>query len=254
MTHLPSTPVENSRRLCEHLSPVLAAHAGGPVFLVDGDRTLTAADTSRPFLEDGGVDPGLLKVRFQRDGYCFDAFRACAALHLGVGARFADLAQAVAARVALYPGAAAFLAAAHARAPVYVVTAGVAPLWRAVLDGHGLAAIPVLGGIDPALPVVFGREEKGLVSRGLRERGCQVIALGDSGVDLDMLRAAHHAVVVVSSSNRDLLPQLRGHPSLFQVAPGAERHPGIAELGFSQVLELLDGPAGSANKEREHAP
>ena len=43
-------------------------------------------------------------------------------------------------------------------------------------------------------------------------------------------------------------------PSLFQVAPGAERHPGIAELGFSQVLELLDGPAGSANKEREHAP
>lgn len=242
MTDLPLTPDDNALRITAAIRPHLARVEGRPVVLVDGDRTLSPDDTSRTFAARAGIDPMLVKRRFQRDGYVFDAFRYHAALHIALGEEaFARLAPEIAAEAPLYPGAIDGLRSLSDRAEVFVVSAGIPAIWRAILERHGLGGVKVIGGIDPAQPYVFGRSEKGLVARRLREVAGATLAIGDSDVDTEMLLAADRAVVVVNHHlNADLLPHLAVHPSLWQIAPGAQHHAHIKQICFEDLITLLD--------------
>jgi phosphoserine phosphatase len=242
MSSLPTSISENDERVRETLRSLVERARERPVFLVDGDRTLTPEDTSRTFLEEGGLDPMTIKARFKRDGYVFDAFRFHAEVHLRLGEdAFATLAPTVAARVRLYDGAAEFLHEASRRALVVVVSAGIPRVWRSLVERCGIGDVPVFGGIDPSNPFVFGRREKGLVTDLFRERASSVIGIGDSDVDTEMLLRAHHAVVVVNHrQNEDLVPHLLQHPSLWQVVPQGAAHDGIRTIGFSRLAHILD--------------
>lgn len=244
MTSLPRTSHENLVRLQASVSAHVARAAGETVFLVDGDRTLTPGDTSRAFLALAGVDPLVIKQRFQRDGYCFDAFRFHAEVHIALGeAVFAELAPRVARESATFPGALAFLRAASMRGRVFVVSAGIPRIWRSMLDGHGLEEVGVIGGIDPRAPYVFGRAEKGYVAGMFRARASCVVGVGDSEVDADMVSLAHHAVVVTNQSrNVDLLPHLEGHPSSWQVVAVGEPLPALPVLTFDALADLPRSP------------
>ncbi len=244
MWSLPENEEENARRVARAVAPLLAIEPGAPVFLVDGDRTLSPEDTSRRFLSLAGLDPTVIKRRFQREGYTFGAFRYHAEVHVGLGeAVFADLAPRVASDVPLHDGAAEFLRGASRSGHVFVVSAGIPRIWRCVLDGLDLPQVAVIGGIDPADPFVFGRSEKGQVARLFANTANRVVAVGDSDVDTEMLRLADHAVVVMNHHrNADLLAGLQGHPSLWQVVPDGEPHPGLTQLDFPDVARLADAP------------
>jgi phosphoserine phosphatase len=240
MIGLPRTPAANAARIQSAVGPLAAACRGRPVFLVDGDRTLTPDDTSRTFLSRAGLDPLVIKRRFQRDGYVFDAFRFHAEMHVALGeALFAELAPRVAADTLTHPGAIEFLHAATALGRVFVVSAGIPRIWRALLDRHGLDDVGVIGGVDPRNPYVFGRIEKAQVARLFLPHATRIVGLGDSEVDADMLRLSDHAVMVVNHhQNADLVPHLDRHPSLWQVVPSGAPHAGIPELAFSSVAAL----------------
>lgn len=237
---LPMTSHENLVRMTSYVAPDVSSAAGRPVFLVDGDRTLTLEDTSRVFLSRAGLDPGVIKARFQRDGYCFDAFRFHAEAHVALGEDvFSRLAPEVARASEVFPGAIAFLGAAARRGRVFVVSAGIPRIWRHLLDLHGLSDVGVIGGIDPRAPFVFGRVEKGLVAKMFSEVAPQVVAVGDSEVDADMLTEAHHAVVVTNQKrNVDLLPYLARHPSCWQVVAVGAALPNLRVLSFEDVAAL----------------
>jgi phosphoserine phosphatase len=241
---LPITPEDNAARVVAAVAPLARETAGRPVFLVDGDRTLSPDDTSRTFLALAGMDPLPIKRRFQRDGYVFDAFRFHAEVHVQLGeVVFAELAPKVAEAAPLYPGAAEFLAEAARQGHVFVVSAGIPRIWRAILDRLGLSGVVAIGGIDPSDPFVFGRSEKAQVAELFRSHASQIVAVGDSDVDTEMLRRADHAVVVVNHrQNADLLPGLVGHPSLWQVVPRGEAHPGIPQLSFPTLASLVNTP------------
>lgn len=240
MIELPHNSDDNAARMRELVSPQVRECEGGIVFLVDGDRTLSPEDTSRTFLRRAGLDPLVIKRRFEQDGYCFEAFRFHAEQHVGLGSDvFARLAPEIAAEAPLHEGAMDFLANASQVARAFVVSAGIPAIWRAILDRHGLEHVGVIGGIDPSAPYVFGRSEKAVVARLFLDAGCTVIGVGDSDVDAEFLQLAHHAVVVVNHRcNVDLMPHLEGHPSLWQVAPGGDVHEGIPRLAFPAVARL----------------
>jgi phosphoserine phosphatase len=240
MKILPESQEENLARLHAAVEGAAAKAAGLPVFLVDGDRTLTAEDTSRSFFSRAGMDPLLIKRRFQRDGYTFDAFRYHAELHLALGEEiFRELAPEIAAEVVPYPGILPFLRAAVRRGQVFVVSAGIPRIWRSFLDRNDLLEVGVIGGIDPAEPYVFGHDEKGVVAEIFRRYASVTVAVGDSEVDAAMLNGADHAIVVVNhNQNRGLLPLLKGHPSLFQVVPQGQAHPHLPILSFPDIVEL----------------
>jgi phosphoserine phosphatase len=248
MSTLPPTPAENSARIEALVRPLASQCRRRAVFLVDGDRTLSVDDTSRDFLERAGIDPAEIKWRFQRDGYCFEAFRFHAEVHLALGVEvFARLAPEVARGAALHPHAMDFLRLAAREAAVFVVSAGIPRVWRAVLDQHGLPSVGVIGGIDPATPFVLGRAEKAVVARLFLEEATVVIGVGDSDVDTEMLCLAHHAVVVVNHrQNEDLVPHLVGHPSLWQVVPRGIPHQGVPVRDFLSLHELAQARAQEA--------
>lgn len=245
MSTLPATPDENRARIERLVRPLATQCRGRAVFLVDGDRTLSVDDTSATFLERAGVDPRENKRRFQRDGYCFEAFRFHAEVHLALGEDvFSRLAPAVAQAAALHPHALDFLRLAANRAAVFVVSAGIPRVWRAVLDQHALSSVEVIGGIDPAAPYVFGRAEKAIVTRLFLDEAKVVIGVGDSDVDTEMLLLAHHAVVVVNHrQNEDLVPHLAGHRAVWQVVPRGEPHRGIPARDFLSLHELAQESA-----------
>lgn len=249
MSQLPLDEESNWRLLDGLIRPLVDSVNGRPVVLVDGDRTLCPEDTSRVFLRQAGLDPSLIKQRFQAEGYCFNAFRYHAEVHLTLAPdTFARLAAAVGAESLIYPGAAEFLRRAQDEAQVFVVSAGIPRIWRAILDREGLGDLPVIGGIDHGQPYVFGRAEKGRICQQFLAAGSRVIAVGDSDVDAEMMRLAHHCVVVVNHhQNADLIPQLAGHPSVFQVVPQGRAHPDIVELSF-ETIHLLAAEPETASK------
>ncbi len=240
MSGLPETPAENAERVEDLVRPLARRCRGKPVFLVDGDRTLSVDDTSRTFLERAGLDPLVIKRRFQTDGYCFGAFRFHAEVHLALGEEvFGRLAPDVAREAALHAHAIDFLRLAEQRAAVFVVSAGIPRIWRSVLDQHGLSTIAVIGGIEPAAPYVFGRAEKAIVTKLFLDEASVVIGVGDSDVVTEMLCLAHHAVVVLNHrQNADLVPHLEAPPSVWQVVPIGTPHQGIPVRSFLSPHEL----------------
>lgn len=240
---LPLTAKENAARITTLIGPLAQAARGRRVFLVDGDRTLSLDDTSRSFLRQAGLDPMDIKRRFQQDGYCFGSFRFHAEVHLNLGeGAFAHWCPLIAREAVLHEGAIDFLRQASANAAVFVVTAGIPRIWYHVLEKHHLEGIEVIGGIDPRAPYVFGRREKGDVCRLFLAAGANVIGVGDSDVDSEMLQLAHQAVVVVNQHrNADLLPHLAHHPFVWQVVPRGVPHNGIPKLDFAAVAAIAHG-------------
>ncbi|KOS22296.1 Uracil phosphoribosyltransferase [Escovopsis weberi] len=162
---------------------------------------------SDPPLDNFAAD-GIPTERLFRDqGYSLFAFQQAALLYdepLDI-LSFQDRCREVATRTKLYPELETLVREACMRKDVLVmiVTSGITTIWAYIMDDLAIprsSRIAVLVGALRLMPcpLVITPEVKGLVASHLRDiHGLDVWAFGDSPIDIPMLKAANHAVVVV---------------------------------------------------------
>ncbi|KAF2871512.1 uracil phosphoribosyltransferase-domain-containing protein [Massariosphaeria phaeospora] len=173
------------------------------MLVLDADRTLAPQDTGELFWKaakprsDRNSDP--LKTLFKAKGYSYSSFRQATLLYEEVADEFDAICDEVAVKVTMYPEFLSLLkrAESHEHIGAVVVTCGVRHVWEKVLQRAGLANIKVIGaGRIADGYVVTGTVKAALVER-LQKRSLRVIAFGDSPLDIDMLKKADQAIVVV---------------------------------------------------------
>ncbi|CAD6568849.1 MAG: hypothetical protein ASARMPRED_002077 [Alectoria sarmentosa] len=180
------------------------------MLVIDADRTLAAEDTGalfwkrvsdeRPLEYEASTLNALFNSPF---GYSYTAFRQAVLLYEETtdDQRFDALCQDVASGVTMYPEIVSLLqlVAEQKHVGAVVVTCGLRHVWDKVLEREGLSEkVKVIGGGRIADGFVVSASVKAALVARLQEahRIC-VWAFGDSPLDLDMLRKADRAIVVV---------------------------------------------------------
>lgn len=120
------------------------------------------------------------------------------------GDLFENTCQEVASEVSMFPEFVSLLREVakqkHVRA--VVVTAGIRRIWEKVLENEGLSAVKVIGGgrIEDGF-VVTAAVKAALIDRLRETHHMYVWAFGDSVLDLDMMKKADQAIVVVGEEH-----------------------------------------------------
>ena len=180
------------------------------MLVIDADKTLAAEDTGALFWNDvpktwpleNGVSA--LNALFSSHlGYSYTAFRQAVLLYEETAndGEFETHCQKVADAVTMHPEFVSLLqlVAEQKHVGAVVVTCGLRRVWDKVLEREGLSEnVKVIGGGRIADGfVVSAAVKKALVARLQEVHHMRVWAFGDSPLDLDMLRKADQAVVVV---------------------------------------------------------
>ncbi|KJX94133.1 putative uracil phosphoribosyltransferase protein [Zymoseptoria brevis] len=198
----------NMSRALQHLDSSLPPGRSIETMLVlDGDKTLTASDTG-DILWDMIKHPRIavtdpIKQIFDSPmKYSYTAFRQAALMHSERhdASLFDMLCEEAARKAVIHPEFLAFLSQVKSNQHVdaIVVTCGLTPLWRHVLNKAGLHDIPVIGSGQISHDFVVTPEVKTAVVHRLQHAyHMDVWAFGDSPLDLGMLRQADRAFVVV---------------------------------------------------------
>ncbi|KAI1291201.1 uracil phosphoribosyltransferase-domain-containing protein [Xylaria venustula] len=201
------------------LDEILGADKSLQTMLVlDADRTLAPEDTGELFWVTDSPDERdtrSLKGLFGGPlGYSYTAFRQAALLYEEAAEEsdFDALCTIVASAVHVHPEFSALLrlVAEQDHVGALVVTCGLRAVWEKVLEREGLSKIAKVigGGRTPDGLVVTDTVKAGVVSRLRDIHHLQVVAFGDSPLDLPMLAAADQAIVVVGEeTTRTLLPR-----------------------------------------------
>ena len=180
------------------------------VLVMDADRTLAPEDTGSMFWEKVSnsqtleYEASALKALFSsRLKYTYTAFRQATLLYEEAvdGQDFDVLCQEVASAVTMHPEFVSLLqmVAEEEHIGAVVVTSGLRRAWLKVLEREGLSKkVEVIGGgrIEDGF-VVSGAVKRALVAHLQEVHNLHVWAFGDSPLDLEMLRQANQAVIVV---------------------------------------------------------
>jgi uracil phosphoribosyltransferase/adenylate kinase/phosphoserine phosphatase len=184
------------------------------MLVLDADRTLAAADTGTLFWERiSGLRPlerevsSTLKALFSSPlGHSYTAFRQAVLLYEETAndQEFDALCQDVALAVNIHPEFVSLLQLVGGQNHIgaVVVTCGLRRVWDKVLEREGLSEkVRVIGGGRIADGFVVSEAVKGALVARLREAyHMRVWAFGDSPLDLDMLRKADRAFIVVGEA------------------------------------------------------
>ncbi|KAK5660036.1 hypothetical protein OQA88_13504 [Cercophora sp. LCS_1] len=251
------------------------------ILVFDADKTLSVEDTGAVFwaLASPDEQPDTLKQLFSGPmGYSDAAFRQAALLYSEIPEGFDHLCSQVASSVKIRPELLRLLESttASTNTSALVITCGLQQIWTKILALAGCAHIPVLGSGLPAHPLLVTPSLKAhLVERLRKTHGLTVRAFGDSTLDIPMLAAANHAVVVTQPSTSMLnalertplrnahqliLPPTRTpYPSLPVISLALCHHPVriyTAQSGAAKILSTshrdarLFGPALRASHQR----
>lgn len=185
------------------------------MLVLDGDKTLAAEDTGMMFWKmmadaDPEVDALTLKNLFRgKLGYTYTAFRQAALSYEEAtnDNEFKDLCQRIATDVSMHEEFVSLLrqAANYTHVGAVVVTSGLRRVWEMVLEGLGLfSEVKVIGGsrIEDGF-VVTAAVKAALVAKMQDEYQLNVWAFGDSTLDLEMLRKADQAIIVVGEKRSE---------------------------------------------------
>ena len=182
------------------------------VLLLDGDKTLSPGDSGTLFWENycrrrrmKDLSVPLTDIFSSAFGYSENAFRQVVLLHeeLSMDERFdfEGLCTSAASQMRMHPEFVSLLQVVgqHNGIRAVVVTCGVARIWEKVLQREGLSyKVAVVGGGRLADGyVVTPAVKAALVSRLKKNPNIRVWAFGDSPMDLEMLKRADQAIVVV---------------------------------------------------------
>ncbi|MCJ1404901.1 hypothetical protein MMC11_008127 [Xylographa trunciseda] len=180
------------------------------VLVLDADRTLAGADAGALYWEHISnlrpleYSPSVLKELFSSPlGYSYTAFRQAVLLYEETAndQEFDALCQDVASKVTMHPEFVSLLqlVAEQKHVSAVVVTCGLRRVWDKVLEREGLSEkVKAVGGGRIADGFVVSDAVKGALIARLREvHHKRVWAFGDSPLDMDMLRKADRAFIVV---------------------------------------------------------
>ena len=184
------------------------------VLVMDADRTLAPEDTGALFwekvskLEPLKYDASTLKTLFSGPlKYTYTAFRQAVLLYEEAvdGQKFDELCQEVASTVTMHPEFVSLLrlVAEEEKIGAVVVTTGLRRVWLKVLEREGLSEkVKVIGGGRIEDQYIVSPAVKGALVAHLQEsHNIDVWAFGDSPLDLEMLRKANQAVIVVGEKH-----------------------------------------------------
>ena len=204
--------LHNVSRAAKRLDGVIAqtTDALKTMVVLDADKTLAPEDTGKMFWEMAAklpsfsLQPRPLNALFNGPlQYSYTAFRQASLLYEEVADddRFEGLCEEVASAVTVYSHFISLLQLIEERKSigVVVITSGLQRVWVKVLQKTGLSEkVKVIGGgrISDGIVINAAVKEK-LVHRLRNFHLLQVWAFGDGPLDLDMLRAANQATVVV---------------------------------------------------------
>ena len=198
------------------LDDIVAASQGQleTMLVMDADKTLAAEDTGALFWKmltsslscsrSLNYTTTTLKALFSsRLGYSYTAFRQAVLLYEEAAndQEFETVCKGVASAVTIHPEFVSLLQFVIKQKHVgaVVVTSGLRRVWDKVLKREGLSdKVKVVGGGRIEDGFVVSAAVKGALVARLREvHHMSVWAFGDSPLDLDMLRKANRAIVVV---------------------------------------------------------
>lgn len=185
------------------------------VLVMDADRTLVAEDTGKlfwkrvPSFRRPTNQENPLKGLFSGPmGYSYNAFRQAALMYQEAAndEEFDAYCADVASAVTMHPEFVSLLhmVAGQESIAAVVITCGLRFLWQKILEKEGLSkTATVIGGGSLADDlIVTGPVKAALVSRLQDFHNVDVWAFGDSVLDLDMLKKADHAIIVVGDEDK----------------------------------------------------
>jgi len=223
--------------------------SGRPLVLSDADHTLAPKDGSKMFFLAGGLDEADMCKNFDKNGYTKESLLRHRELHLVVGRHFEEISQRAAKLIDLSDEVVNFFRQASQSSTVIVLTGGVPLVWSNVLKNHGLESIAVHGTVRPDGYEIFEANGKGIFARELTPCASWSLAIGDSQVETQMMRASTIAAIVARKCkktgqlNPELLSEVSSHPRLIQVTHKTEiKHENIRlipwETLFDEALEI----------------
>lgn len=197
----------------KHLDATLASGQAQSqtVLVLDGDKTLTPHDTGTMFWKSevftrSEPEPvffdGALEAIFSSSmGYSYTAFRQATLLYEDAcdGKQYETICDAIASSVVMCTEFVSLLqmVAEHKDVVAMITTCGPRRIWEKILQREGLS-VQVIGGGRISDGFVMTAEVKAaLVERIQTHHNKKVWAFGDGPLDLDMLKVADQAVVVV---------------------------------------------------------
>ena len=228
------------------------------MLVLDADKTLAPCDTGLMFWTHISPDRGFptdpLSSIFKKQGYSYTSFRQATLLYEEVADVFDATFAVVAAQVIVYPEMITLLqrVAHETHVGAVVVTCGLRHVWEKVLERNGLSHIKVVGGGRLEDGYIVTGSVKGHIVDKLHEEKLRVLSFGDGPLDIEMLRKADEAYVIVgdkTSRSRSMEEELviaieRDELSAVQVVLPKDSPPrldlnrlpkvslGASELGF----------------------
>ncbi|KAF7198348.1 hypothetical protein HII31_00087 [Pseudocercospora fuligena] len=202
------TEERNAGKACNVLDEIVSAQ--GPqvknMVVIDGDKTLAPHDSGDMFWQHFPERQDPLKKLFgSQMRYSYQAWRQASLLYETevTSEKFEQVCDAVADQISLYPQMESLLKdiISSQDTGAVVVTCGLRRIWEKVLEKVGLFEhVKVIGAgrVDNGY-VVSGETKSDIVMYLQSNHDMKVCAIGDSKLDLGMLREADSGVVIVGS-------------------------------------------------------
>lgn len=170
------------------------------LYLFDADGTIFKHDVSDMFMQET-ENPEKAKQdmldNFKRTKRSFISYVYHNRVHWKhANGKFDKICQKLADEIVLYPGAKDCLQAALLDGDVAIITAGIPKVWQKVMEREGLNKIAIFGLVEENDQLVMDEQGKEAFADELKKCGKNVIAIGDSVIDLGMMNKADHAFLI----------------------------------------------------------
>jgi len=238
-------PIENVRQITALAQTHCGVIRGRPLILMDADHTLAPQDASKTFFKVHQWSTDAMINNFDKNGYNHQSFAIHRAIHLPDDPEFSARCERTAEAIELSTGVCSFLESCSKSAYLVVLTGGVAPVWKRVLEKAGFGHIPVHGTVQSGPSLAFSSEGKGAFAKTLAPFAPWSAAIGDSEIESQMMNHSTHGVVVARfcKKRQGLNPQLRqetlGHPRLIQTSHNHLRHDDLIHVPWEFLFPYL---------------
>lgn len=232
----------NIKQIIARTQSILRGNGKKTYAIIDGDRTLIPTDSTRQFFRSLDLDFRDLKAIFKTHEYSFQDFLKAAEFYSVLERdRYEVGCIRSANAVNIYPDFLSFFDQVKHSVELLVITSGIKRSWELLLQKHSLHDVHLIAGTYlPADNYVVDKTGKGIVAQTLLLAGKEVFAFGDSLVDLDMLKWAHHPHLIVNErQNRDITPFISDIANLRQISFSDFEHSDIPTTNLTKVADKI---------------